>query len=87
MRMAQTRVFMNGTSQAVCIPQAFRLPGSRLQISRNADSDLVIRELPLDRGTALLQAFDTLSDEARAGFVAILEENRLIKGLKLESWT
>ena len=62
-----TRVFMNGNSQAVRIPQEFRLESSRVQISRNEQGDLVIRPLPADRGQALLQAlqdFDgALGDE------------------------
>lgn len=62
-----TRVFMNGNSQAVRIPQEFRLESSRVQISRNEQGDLVIRPLPADRGQALLQALhdfdDALGDE------------------------
>ena len=51
-----TRVFMNGNSQAVRIPQALRLDATEVEISRNAGGDLVIRPLPLQRGSALLQA-------------------------------
>lgn len=62
-----SRVFMNGNSQAVRIPQEFRLNVSRVQISRNEAGDLVIRAVPLNRGAALLAALqdfdDSLSDD------------------------
>ncbi len=51
-----SRVFMNGNSQAVRIPQEFRLSSSQVEISRNADGDLVLHALPSDRGSALLDA-------------------------------
>jgi antitoxin VapB len=51
-----TRVFINGNSQAVRIPQEFRLQSSQVEISRNDDGDLVLHPLPTDRGMALLQA-------------------------------
>ena len=51
-----SRVFMNGNSQAVRIPQEFRLNRNRVEISRNADGDLVIHPMPEKRGEALMQA-------------------------------
>lgn len=57
-----TRVFMNGNSQAVRIPQEFRLDASRVQISRNEQGDLVIHAIPNDRGHALLQALQAFDD-------------------------
>lgn len=51
-----SRVFMNGNSQAVRIPQEFRLNASRVQIYRNAEGDLVLHPVAVDRGAALLQA-------------------------------
>ena len=42
MSSAISRVFMNGNSQAVRIPQEFRLDSSRVEISRNAEGDLVL---------------------------------------------
>ena len=72
-----SRVFMNGNSQAVRIPQEFRLSASRVQVSRNEAGDLVIRPLPSNRGAALLQALqdfdDGLADEL---FAQIRKENR-----------
>lgn len=67
-----SRVFMNGNSQAVRIPQEFRLSVSRVEISRNAAGDLVIHPLTADRGRALLDALNGFGDE----FVALLEEDR-----------
>ena len=55
----RTRVFMNGNSQAVRIPQEFRLDCQQVQISRNAEGDLVLHPVPAvvaPRGDALLQA-------------------------------
>jgi antitoxin VapB len=67
-----SRVFMNGNSQAVRIPQEFRLVSSRVEISRNDAGDLVIHPLPADRGQALLEALDGFDEE----FIGILEEDR-----------
>ena len=71
MTTLNSRVFMNGNSQAVRIPQEFRLNTSRVEITRNKDGDLVIRAIPENRGTALLDALSAFDDE----FVEILEEN------------
>jgi len=51
-----SRVFMNGKSQAVRIPQEFRLGVSRVQITRNEQGDLIVRPVSVNRGAALLQA-------------------------------
>ncbi len=67
-----SRVFMNGNSQAVRIPQEFRLSVNRVEIFRNNAGDLVIHPLPEDRGRALLDALAGFDDE----FVGILEEDR-----------
>jgi len=49
-------VFMNGNSQAVRIPQEFRLDTSHVEIYRNANGDLVLHPVATDRGATLLQA-------------------------------
>lgn len=67
-----SRVFMNGNSQAVRIPQEFRLATSRVEIFRNADGDLVLHPVHADRGIALLNALRGFDDE----FVALLEAGR-----------
>ena len=66
-----TRIFKNGNSQAVRIPQEFRLDTTQVEISRNADGDLLIHPLPLDRGTALLDALKNFDED----FVNALEQN------------
>ena len=71
MTTLNSRVFMNGNSQAVRIPQEFRLNTSQVEITRNKDGDLVIHAIPENRGTALLDALSAFDDE----FVEILEEN------------
>jgi len=72
-----SRVFMNGNSQAVRIPQEFRLDTSRVQISRNDEGDLIIRPVPADRGGALLQALRAFDDALTQDLVLRLEEDRL----------
>lgn len=71
-----TRVFMNGNSQAVRIPQEFRLDASRVRISREADGALLIRPIPADRGSKLLEALQAFDDEVGAEFIAQLEADR-----------
>ncbi len=51
-----SRVFNNGNSQAVRIPQEFRFSTRRVEVSRTPAGDLLIRAVPEPRGTALLQA-------------------------------
>lgn len=67
-----SRVFMNGNSQSVRIPQEFRLNTRRVEIFSNADGDLVLHPVPTDRGAALLDALKGFDDE----FVALLEAVR-----------
>ncbi len=59
-----TRIFKNGNSQAVRIPQEFRLNATQVEISRNANGDLVIHPVPCDRGAALLAALNAFDDFA-----------------------
>jgi len=66
-----TRIFKNGNSQAVRIPQEFRIDATQVEISRNANGDLVIHPLPLDRGAALLAALNDFDED----FVSRLEQN------------
>jgi antitoxin VapB len=66
-----TRIFKNGNSQAVRIPQEFRIDATQVEISRNANGDLVIHPLPLDRGAALLAALNAFDED----FVNQLEQN------------
>jgi antitoxin VapB len=66
-----TRIFKNGNSQAVRIPQEFRLDVTQVEISRNANGDLVIHPLPIDRGAALLAALNAFDED----FVSQLEAN------------
>ena len=64
-----SRVFMNGNSQAVRIPQEFRLATSRVEIFCNDDGDLVLHPVTADRGAALLNALNAFDDE----FLTLLE--------------
>lgn len=63
MQTTISRVFMNGNSQAVRIPQEFRFDTSQVEIHRNADGDLVLHPVAADRGAALLQALNAFDDE------------------------
>lgn len=68
-----TRVFNNGNSQAVRIPQALRLDATEVEIRRAENGDLIIRPLPVRRGDALLAALQQFDDP---GFIAELEQNQ-----------
>ena len=76
MPTVNSRVFMNGNSQAVRIPQEFRLDASRVEVSRNENGDLVIHPITAQRGTALLQALQGFDDALGEDFVARLAEDR-----------
>jgi antitoxin VapB len=67
-----SRVFMNGNSQAVRIPQEFRLDVRKVEISRTEQGDLLIHPIPTNRGEALLEALAAFDDD----FVAALEAGR-----------
>lgn len=67
-----SRVFMNGNSQAVRIPQEFRLNARKVEISRTEQGDLLIHPVPADRGAALLEVLAAFDDD----FVAALESGR-----------
>lgn len=66
-----TRIFKNGNSQAVRIPQEFRLETTQVEISRSANGDLIIHPLPVNRGAALLNALSGFDDD----FIEQLEQN------------
>jgi len=66
-----TRIFKNGNSQAVRIPQEFRIEATQVQISRNENGDLIIHPLPVDRGAALVAALNAFDVD----FVNQLEQN------------
>lgn len=66
-----TRIFKNGNSQAVRIPQEFRIEATQVQISRNENGDLVIHPLPVDRGAGLVAALNAFDED----FVNQLEQN------------
>ncbi|GAB1392585.1 antitoxin [Rhodocyclaceae bacterium] len=68
-----TRVFMNGNSQAVRIPQEFRLTTKQVEITRTEQGDLLIHPVPVDRGAALLEALATFDED----FACLLEEDRM----------
>ena len=72
MQTSISRVFMNGNSQAVRIPQEFRFDTSQVEIHRNADGDLVLHPVAADRGAALLQALNAFDDE----FADLLQEDQ-----------
>ncbi len=67
-----SRIFVNGNSQAVRIPQDFRLDANRVEITRTETGDLIIHPLPMDRGQALLDALASFNPE----YAALLEQDR-----------
>ena len=66
-----TRIFKNGNSQAVRIPQEFRLDVTQVEISQNANGDLIIHPVPINRGMALLDVLNGFDDD----FVSQLEQD------------
>ena len=58
-----TRIFKNGNSQAVRIPQEFRLDVTQVEISQDANGDLVIHPVPINRGMALLDVLNGFDDD------------------------
>lgn len=68
----RTRVFMNGNSQAVRIPAAFRLDCQDVEIEQTDSGALLIRPLISRRGQRLLHAVKGIDPD----FIAALEEAR-----------
>ena len=71
-----TRVFMNGDSQAVRIPQEFRLETGDVEISRTAAGDLIIRPMSKDRGAAFQEVIDGFDDTDLRDFIEKFEDAR-----------
>lgn len=67
---------MNGNSQAVRIPQEFRLDTNDVEISRTATGDLIIRPLTRDRGAAFLSVLDQFDDKVSSDFVDSVQDAR-----------
>jgi len=63
MQVLTTRVFNNGNSQAVRIPQAFQLDVQQVEISRADNGDLVIHPIKPKRGDMLLAALTQFDDD------------------------
>jgi antitoxin VapB len=70
-------VFTDDAGQAVRIPQEFRLHANRVAISRNDAGDLVIRALPTQRGTALMQALQGFDAELADELAELVQRDRL----------
>jgi antitoxin VapB len=68
-----THVFNNGNSQAVRIPQAFRIAATEVEISRDENGNLILHPLIPQRGDALLALLAQFTD---AAFLAELEQNQ-----------
>lgn len=66
-----TKVFKNGNSQAVRIPQAFKLDTAQVEISQSDNGDLVIHPVKQKLGDVLMAALSQFDDD----FVVALENN------------
>lgn len=71
MKSLTTRIFKNGNSQTVRIPQEFRVDASQVQISGSTDTDLVIHPITQDRGNALIMTLNAFDED----FANCLEED------------
>jgi len=58
-----TRIFKNGNSQAVRIPQEFRLDVAQVEISRCPNGDLLLHPVSADHGAALLAVLQGFDDD------------------------
>lgn len=67
-----SRIFKNGNSQAVRIPQEFRLNAERVEITKTQDGDLLLHPITERRGTQLLTILNDFDDN----FIAILEQDQ-----------
>ncbi len=67
-----SRIFKNGNSQAVRIPQEFRLDAERVEITRTKDGDLLLHPITERRGAQLLAVLNDFDDD----FIAILEQDQ-----------
>lgn len=59
--MQTAKLFQNGSSQAVRLPKAFRLPGTEVKISRKGDS--IILEPLVTNWDSWFSALDEFSDD------------------------
>ena len=82
MNSLTSRVFNNGNSQAVRIPAEFRLNTDRVRITRNEQGDLVIHPLRAERGAALLEALQALSEVDEAFIAALVSEQAAVLPLQ-----
>ena len=73
MAAVSSRIFQNGNSQAVRIPQELRLDARLVEISRLDNGDLLVHPVREGRGQRLLDAFADWDD---AGFYAALDDLR-----------
>jgi antitoxin VapB len=73
MKVLTTRVFNNGNSQAVRIPQAFQLDVQQVEISRADNGDLIIHPIKPNRGDRLLAALTQFDDD----FIDVLAQDVL----------
>ena len=71
METTNSRVFMSGNSQAVRIPQRFKLNSDEVTITQTTDGALVIRPIIQDRGAQLLAVLEGVDDD----FAASLERD------------
>lgn len=70
MQTLKTRVFNNGNSQAVRIPQAFQLDVQQVEITRADNGDLVIHPIKPNRGDRLMEALNQFDDD----FIRVLAD-------------
>ena len=72
MSVTSSRIFTNGNSQTVRIPNKFKLDAPLVQFSKNKNDDLVIHPIPEDKGTALFKVLNEFDTE----FIELLEHEK-----------
>ena len=67
-------LFVVENQQAVRIPLEFSFEADTVQVSRNADGDLVIRPLPVNPQQVMVRALQAYADGKGAEFAKALHE-------------
>ena len=77
--MATAKLFSNGRSQAVRLPQEFRFEGEAVSIRRDGDA-VILEALPASKTNSWAWLDDMPGDDLDPSFIAAVEELRDLDG-------
>ena len=86
------RLFRNGRSQAIRIPQEFALPGAEATIWRDSRGRLIVEAVKKPSVLELLDRWGPLRDADALTLKAVLVTDNVrkfarVQGLRVENWT